>query len=184
MKRKRFRESLIDIEFDVSYFVNMFDANSHYYEDVFNDIVNSIGNTYDIIGTYDSLNDLPEDYEDLVEICRDDYNITGAGNGSYTGNRQQAYNYIFCSNDDSFCLLCQLASGHAEDEILRAGAEGNFEGLDCFIREELCYPIIQWIYDNIDLDSEIEDAEIESEDEDYDEGFNDIEESLKKKGWR
>ena len=35
---------------------------------------------------------------------------------------------------------------------------------------------------NVEIESEIEDVEIE--DEDYDEGFNDIEESLKKKGWR
>lgn len=169
MKKRRLRESLVDIEFDEEHFANMYDADSHYYEDVFTDIVSYIDSNYG------SLSELPEDFQEFVDTCMEEQNITGNENGSYTYSRDKAYDNIFCSDDDSFTLYCLLMrdiyGDNDEGLIMRTVIDNNFESMDITIRQELCYPIIEWIYNNVDFEEKEVDFDDEDYIEDYDEGF-------------
>ena len=172
--RKRLRESIPNINFfadgGYEHLASMYDADSHYYAEVYNDIISYIENHYGNISA------LPEDFQDLVEECREDDDVSGCMSGSYTFSRKEAYNNIFCKNDDSFRLLCliirDIYSDNDEGLILNKVLEDNFESLDCLIRAELCFPIIEWIYAELDDAISSSEGEVEIDDEDYDEGFD------------
>ena len=67
------------------------------------------------------------------------------------------------------------------ESIVREGmfSEEWYDGVQNYV-DDMKDDIAEYVQSSIGS----ENAEIESQEEDYDEGFNDIEESLKKKGWR
>lgn len=148
--RKR-ENGTFDVEYNENFFEERFDCKSHYYEEVFNDIVDYIQEEYG--GDIDKL---PTYFADLADILVDVDSITGAPSGSYTMNRRQAYDNIFCSNDNSPELMANLidatyGSEEGGELIINALKNADYERLDVAIRFELVYGITNYIYEQLGL---------------------------------
>lgn len=102
----------------------------------------------------------------LYDDCVRDYYLSASDR--YSILRDNAY--ILSSDDDAVMGKC-IREGNVNDVVI--------EILSAFFEVVLEEAVEGYLKDNGYYDSTTEQI-----DEDYDEGFNDIEESLKRKGWR
>ena len=141
-----------EIEFNEKYFEGQFEGcKSHYYEEVFNDIMDYIDEEYG-----GDLDKLPDYFADFADILVSNDSITGEPSLSYTMNRQQAYDNIFCGNDDSASLMALLidsvyGSEEGGELIIDNLKTANYEYLDVAIRCELVWTITNNIYDQLGM---------------------------------
>ena len=135
----------------------------------------------DEVGQFYNLNHYDGDAdalaEDLYTYCWNNDFVTGNGSdGCYFTLTSESERAV----KDNMNILQDVANDWGEeDKIQQALEEENWDWLDVTIRCYLLYSCVREIVDGMVEDYEIptESPEITSEEEDYDEGFNDLEES-------
>lgn len=118
-----------------------FDTDSEYYEEVYDDIQQLIKDTSITNKNY------PE-FDYFVDMLRDDDKITGIRRGSYTMSRNEAYDNLFTRDKYTVYLIGDLMRDLASEEwFCKQLSDGNFEAIDCLVRSECVYPVLEYIYD-------------------------------------
>lgn len=134
-----------------------------------------------VLDLSDAMEDaIKEDYE-LRDSIRDSITEVMYGDADTVISNMKYIRY--CDYDDEY-----LGEAFRNEEwgvlesIVREGvfSEDWYTGTEEFIHDNLKEDITDYVQSFLGS----EDVEIESQEEDYDEGFGDIEESLRKRGWR
>ena len=118
-----------------------FDTDSKYYEEVYDDIASLIKDAKITKRNYPN-------FDEFVDMLRDDNNITGNIDGSYTYSRDTAYDNLFIRDRYTIYIIGDLMrETDSEKWFCEQLSEGNFEAIDCFVRSECVYPVLEYIYE-------------------------------------
>lgn len=117
-----------------------FDIDSLYYEEVYNDIERLIDNADINSRNYPN-------FTRFVKVLENNNDVTGSLEGSYTFSRRTAYENLFLRDNNTVYLLGDIMqSTGSEKWFCEALSNGDFEDIDCLVRRECVYPVLEYIY--------------------------------------
>lgn len=117
-----------------------FDVESYYYQEVYEDVVQLM---YDADITSRNY----PNFEKFLKMLMTNNRITGCDEETYTYSKRVAYENLFLRDRYTIYILGDIMKAtNSEKWFCEALSNGDFEKIDCLVRQECVYPVLEYIY--------------------------------------